>query len=382
MARKTDIKGEPRIVYAQSSDIQSRSWLEYRYDMKKKAIAELEVMPWLEAKMKAMYKTENVVLKKSGGDAFVWFLRDGKVSGEPDYEAVIDGKSMKIEFQYSESEDMQFFDFKVSKIGKKIKGKRVPFEDRIIFYLIKPTNKFAFIEPKWVMQNGQEKPVPAWGNRVAFRIDKNTFLQALTHNQSLEETVRAIDKKNQILQFQKDFLQLESEKMSSDIQRVIDENITFEICPQTMLSFYKVCFILNHLNKVPTNLAMWFSYLMTFYSDDMTSYDMAQFMYSLDYLYSQSSDFNGQELSNLAKILQDIGRFVRHSYEKGLYKTSNRLTPLEECRNFSFICNLLEDTIQDAIHYYGLDIPPVKSIFSTLPDYESIVSVLDDEEKV
>ena len=36
-----------RTVYAQSSDIKSRSWLEYRQDMKKKAIAELEFLPYL-----------------------------------------------------------------------------------------------------------------------------------------------------------------------------------------------------------------------------------------------------------------------------------------------------------------------------------------------
>lgn len=34
----------PKMVYAQSSDIRSRTYLEYRRDMKKKGIAELEFL--------------------------------------------------------------------------------------------------------------------------------------------------------------------------------------------------------------------------------------------------------------------------------------------------------------------------------------------------
>ena len=36
----------PKMVYAQSSDIRSRTYLEYRSDMKKKGIAELEFLPY------------------------------------------------------------------------------------------------------------------------------------------------------------------------------------------------------------------------------------------------------------------------------------------------------------------------------------------------
>ena len=38
---------DTKTIYAQSSDIKSRTYLEYRKDMKQKAIAELEVLPWL-----------------------------------------------------------------------------------------------------------------------------------------------------------------------------------------------------------------------------------------------------------------------------------------------------------------------------------------------
>jgi hypothetical protein len=35
---------DPKTTYAQSSDIRSRTYLEYRKDMKRKAIVELEVL--------------------------------------------------------------------------------------------------------------------------------------------------------------------------------------------------------------------------------------------------------------------------------------------------------------------------------------------------
>ena len=49
------MKSDTKTVYAQSSDIKSRTYLEYRKDMKQKAIAELEVLSWLREKIK---KTE------------------------------------------------------------------------------------------------------------------------------------------------------------------------------------------------------------------------------------------------------------------------------------------------------------------------------------
>ena len=46
---------DAKTIYAQSSDIKSRTYLEYRKDMKKKAIAELEVLEWLASKVKKRY---------------------------------------------------------------------------------------------------------------------------------------------------------------------------------------------------------------------------------------------------------------------------------------------------------------------------------------
>jgi hypothetical protein len=49
------MKLDGKTIYAQSSDIKSRTYLEYRRDMKKKAIGELEVLEWLEDKVKELY---------------------------------------------------------------------------------------------------------------------------------------------------------------------------------------------------------------------------------------------------------------------------------------------------------------------------------------
>lgn len=51
--------------------------------MKKKAIAELEVLEWLESRVKELHQKKRVKFYKSGGVKFLWFLRKGGVSREP-----------------------------------------------------------------------------------------------------------------------------------------------------------------------------------------------------------------------------------------------------------------------------------------------------------
>ena len=60
------MKPDTKTVYAQSSDIKSRTYLEYRKDMKQKAIAELEVLPWLKEKIRKKDKKAHV--EKFGGN--------------------------------------------------------------------------------------------------------------------------------------------------------------------------------------------------------------------------------------------------------------------------------------------------------------------------
>jgi len=49
-----------KTTYAQSSDIKSRTYLQYRKDMKKKAIAELEFLDWLKIKLPKVYHQKQV----------------------------------------------------------------------------------------------------------------------------------------------------------------------------------------------------------------------------------------------------------------------------------------------------------------------------------
>jgi len=57
------MKIDSKTGFAQSSDIKSRTYLEYRKDMKKKAIAEYEIIEWFENKLCEIYNTQVKVQK-------------------------------------------------------------------------------------------------------------------------------------------------------------------------------------------------------------------------------------------------------------------------------------------------------------------------------
>ena len=138
------MKSDGKTIYAQSSDIKSRTYLEYRKDMKKKAIAELEVLEWIESIVKQLYPEKQVKVYKSGGDKFLWFLRKGGVSRESDFIAKIGNENIEFEFQYAEKTDLEFYDFKVSKVAKKKGAKREPIKDKFFVYIHKPLLKYAY----------------------------------------------------------------------------------------------------------------------------------------------------------------------------------------------------------------------------------------------
>jgi hypothetical protein len=144
-----------KMIYAQSSDIKSRTYLEYRRDMKKKAIAELEMKDWLENKLKELYPQKKVNLYKFGGDAFLWFLRKGGITREPDFIAEIEDEKIEFEFQYAEKAGLDFYDFKVSKVVKKKEGKQEPIKNKYFIYIHKPLLKYAIFLPKWVTENSE-----------------------------------------------------------------------------------------------------------------------------------------------------------------------------------------------------------------------------------
>ena len=229
-----------RTVYAQSSDIRSRSWLTYRRDMKRKAIAELEILPLLEKVLKERQGDDGLRVMKHGGDAELWFQSSGRgVTGAPDYLARWgDGKSRIYEFQLAEeTEKLKFFDFKISKVGKKKPGKpRVPYADREFFYVIKDKAQYAFITPQWIHDNGPEGRVSAWGNRDAYRVPRRRFSPMLMDGgKDLKEVVAIVDDKNYLLEFQAKFLEREKRELSRELLQVVDEERLLTIVPRTLV---------------------------------------------------------------------------------------------------------------------------------------------------
>ncbi|RKY39902.1 MAG: hypothetical protein DRP75_00695, partial [Candidatus Omnitrophota bacterium] len=118
--------------------------------MKQKAIAELEVLPWLREKIRE--EDKNAVVEKFGGDKFIWFLRKGGITRDPDFIVKYPNGEVKyIEFQYAK-EELNAYDFKISKIAPKDRKlkKRIPKEDTKILYIIKPTYQYTLLEPAWI----------------------------------------------------------------------------------------------------------------------------------------------------------------------------------------------------------------------------------------
>ena len=183
---------DARTLYAQTSDIRARTFLEYRRDMKKKAIAELEVKEWLENKLKEIYSGKAAKVEKAGGDKFIWFLRRGGITRAPDFVAEIDGVKIWLEFQYAEKEDLKFYDFKVSKVARKRAGAMEPIPKKLFFYLHKPSRSYAFIEPEWIMKEGQLGMVEAWRS-YAYRVPWEKFEKQLKPDPSLEKLCQIID---------------------------------------------------------------------------------------------------------------------------------------------------------------------------------------------
>ena len=138
------MKLDTKTVYAQASDIKSRTYLEYRKDMKQKAIAELEVLPWLRAKIRKTDK--KACVEKFGGDKFIWFLRKGGITREPDFVVKCSNKKTEyIEFQHAK-EELKAYDFKISKIAPKDRKlkKRVPKADTKIYISSSPLVNLLF----------------------------------------------------------------------------------------------------------------------------------------------------------------------------------------------------------------------------------------------
>lgn len=361
---------DAKTTYAQSSDIKSRTYLEYRKDMKQKAIAELEILPWLQGTLQA--KNNSIKVEKFGGDKYIWFLRNGGITRDPDFIIRLGNNTVKyIEFQYTK-EVLKNYDFKISKIApvdKKLK-KRIPKSDTKILYLIKPLYRYALIEPKWIVDNGKETVAAAWGNAPVYRVAAEKFEKISKQDDKLKLICDKIDSKIKILDFQHCVIHQEEEKLSKVLQEVIDEEKIVKIIPKTLGGFFQVCFILTHLDKQPDNINLWLVYVLSYLNSTLNSYELFQLVYCLDYLYSKT-ELQENEFKAMIDGVKQIRKIVNEFYNKeGYYQSDKTLSSIEDTRYALFVINILEDLTQDMIFSYKISegLKPVNVIFEDIPD--------------
>ena len=373
-----------RTVYAQSSDIRSRSWLEYRRDMKKKAIAELEFLPYLQRLLANRHGDGALLVRKHGGDARLWFDASGRgVNQDPDYLAYWgDDETRLYEFQLAEeTAGLRFFDFKEAKVGKKQRGlPRAPYTDRDFFYIIKDAMQYAFIAPEWIARNGRISGVPAWGNRTAYRVPRDVFLPVFVNGGTdLEQVVTVVDDKNYLLEFQSEFMEQEARRLSRELQQVVDEERLLSIVPRTLEGFYRVCFLLDRIGKQPDAPGVWLVYLMSFFNDAMSVVELARYIYALDFLYFKCRSVQENERIALENAITQAMAYIERRFVTagdGMLTTGPNEAPVDAMRQIIFAINLIEDIRQDAAVNFGAATSQVRTIFDTIPDVPLVAAYI------
>ena len=373
------MKFDSKTIYAQSSDIKSRTYLEYRRDMKKKAIAELEVKKWLEKLLQKEYQNKKITVEKYGGDKFLWFLRGGGITQASDY--IIKGMSENeifIELQYAH-EEMTCYDFKRSKVGIKKKGvpKRIPKNNLKFLYLIQSLPKYAMLSPDWIIKYGIDKVSAAWGSREVYAIKNEDLATQQKEDKELEKIWSAINIKNRLFEFQHQKIEKIKEELSYLLQEVIDEEKIVQIIPKSFESFFRICFILDSIGKIPKNVNLWLIYVLHFFNGKNTSEELTKIIYSVDFLYSKTL-LTQSELETLSDFIkQTLLNIKNYQQNDGSYKTDKNLSPIEETRNIIFCINLLDDLIQDILYYYpeesqNFGLKPVEKIFENVGSIEKV----------
>jgi len=367
---------DPKTTYAQSSDIRSRTYLEYRKDMKRKAIVELEVLEWLENKLKELYPRKEVKVYKSGGDKFLWFLRKGGVTGDADFTAEIDGgkEKLEIELQYTEREDLRFYDFKKSKVIKR--GRLI--KNKLFLFIHKPKLMYAIFDPEWIVNNGRLGMVPAWRS-MAYRVPKENFENILKPDDRLKDILAKVEMKKYILDFQHQLIEINKESLSRLLQSVIDEEKIVKIIPKDLDSFFKVCFILDNINKVPENANLWLIYILTYINNELSLEKIYKIVYCIDFLYP-NVELQKNEVEQLIPKIEELIRLIKSFYKNdGSYTSEYTVSPLEETRYALFSINLLEDIIQDIIHHYpewSENLKPINKIYQNVEDIEKTYNMI------
>ena len=235
---------------------------------------------------------------------------------------------------------------------------------------MKNSCRYAFIEPKWILKNGEISVVPAWGSRPAYRVPREIFEKILEKDETLAPVVKMIDAKTKILNFQHQLLNIWENELSNELQKVIDEEELVKIMPKTLDGFFKVCFILDHLNRIPQNANLWLVYLISYVNNKPTLKEISMLIYSIDYIYSKIPALETHELKELEKKIKALLQLINSYYseKEGLYKSTITESPLEETRFALFSINLIEDIMQDAIFYHKAQFQSIIKIYQHVKD--------------
>lgn len=372
-----------RLGYAQSSDIKSRTWEQYREDMKRKAIAELECLGLLRALLVEASGDQSVTVRKHGVDEVLWFNPQAKPSGQPDYRAIwSDGHERLYEFKNSTEPDLPFFDFKKTNVRRRGRAPHKPHEDRDIFYVARAEAKNGFVSPRWVMENGHVGPVPAWGNREAYRVPRDRFLPMLSDGgDRLQAVLRTMKVKELLLEFQAGFLRNEQERLAGRLRRVVDDGVAFSIIPKTLDGFFEACFLMKHLTRFPDDAGLWLVYLFSLLDADMAPARLARAMYAIDSLYFRAIDVSSLGLrDNEHRIMVDGLRQIHERIRTFSWTGGSvdpTVSPLEELRQMVFVVNLFEDWRQDVFYRWGElprppEVRPAGTIFESIPEVADV----------
>lgn len=166
-------------------------------------------------------------------------------------------------------------------------------------------------------------------------------------------------------------MDIHRESLSRELQQVVDDDSLVKMVPKDIQSFFKICFILDHLNKFPQNASLWLIYLMTYINDDLSLFEISEIVYCMDFLYSKL-DLKANEVSKVQTSISSLlARTKSCCRPDGSFQSSARHAPLEETRCALFSINLIEDLVQDMIFYYPVTgLKSVHKIFENVEDID------------
>lgn len=167
--------------------------------------------------------------------------------------------------------------------------------------------------------------------------------------------------------------------MSRFLQSVIDEKKIVKIIPKDLDSFFKVCFILDNINKVPENANLWLIYILTYINNELSLEKIYKIVYCIDFLYSKV-ELQKNEVEQLTPKIEELIRLIKSFYKNdGSYTSEYTVSPLEETRYALFSINLLEDLIQDIIYHYpewSENLKPINKIYQNVEDIEKTYNMI------